>query len=349
MEPPHPKVPCVFVSDLAKLIGEGYNGDRDYEEALERVLRRFKGEAYQGKRELVPEERIQDVVNRHALKVDLNDASETLGQVEAKVTEASKAMSEVVEASTKEETRALSEVKAAQEQAKGLTMENTEAMLEVAKAKSQQAQKLLESPSDTNSEVVAARAKEAEQASENVKTLQKELETIKTLKKAEAGHEKAKRKLDTAKNDQATWNRDVRGKMQCGYGTHKENTAITLAEKQLGTTISDQQAGRGMTLLKGTEHPLRIFGRVDGLLPDGVVEVKCRQKRFFGGHARWEAAQASAYCMLFDKPRVVMVEYLEGQGVRCTSEDFDAVYWKSVVNRLEDVAFELAEKTGPTA
>jgi chemotaxis protein histidine kinase CheA len=340
----------VFVSDLAKLIGEGYNGERDYEEALERVLRRFKGESYQGKRELVPEERIQDVVNRHALKVDLNDASETLGQVEAKVTEASKAMSEVVEASAKEETHALSKVKAAQEQAKGLTsLENTEAMLEVAKAKSNQAQKLLESPSDANSEVVAARAKEAEQASENVKTLQKEVETIKTLKQAEAGHEKAKRKLDTAKNDQATWNRDVRSKMQCGYGTRKEDTAISLAEKQLGTTISDQQAGRGTTLFKETDHPLRIFGRVDGLLPDAVVEVKCRQRRFFGGHARWEKAQASAYCVLFDKPRVIMVEHLEGEGVRCTAEDFDTVYWESVVNRLEDVAFELAEKTIPAA
>ena len=343
MEPPQPKVPCVFVSDLAKLIGEGYNGDKDYDEALEKVLRRFKAESYQGKRELVPEERIQDVVNRHALKVDLNDASETLGQVEAKVTQASKAMNEVVEASIKEETRALSEVKAAQEQAKGLsTLENTEAMLEVAKAKRERAQKLLES-SETNSEVVATRAKEAEQASAKVNTLEKEMETIKTLKKAEAGHEKAKRKLDTAKNDQMTWNRDVRSKMQCGYGTRKEDSAISLAEKQLGSAISDQQAGKGMTLFKGTGHPLRLFGRVDGLLPDAVVEVKCRQRRFFGGHARWEKAQAMAYCSLFDKTRVVMVEHLEGQGVRCTSEGFDAVYWESVVRRLEDVALHLYE------
>jgi hypothetical protein len=48
-----------------------------------------------------------------------------------------------------------------------------------------------------------------------------------------------------------------------------------------------------------------------------------------------------SYCSLFDKPRVIMVEHLEGHGVRCTSQDFDAVYWESVVRRLEDVAFEL--------
>lgn len=344
MEPPQPKVPCVFVSDLAKLIGEGYNGERDYEEALEKVLRRFHGESYQGKRELVPEERIQDVVSRHALKVDLNDASETLGQVEAKVAEASKAMSETVEASATEETRALSEVKAAKERVKGLgSQEDTEAMLEKAKAEREAQKKLLDSSTGAKPEIVAARAKEAEQASENVKSLEKEVGAIKTMKKAEDLHEKAKRKLETAKNDQVTWNRDVRSRMQCGYGTRKEDSAISLAEKQLGTTISDQQAGRGMMLFKETDHPLRIFGRVDGLLPDGVVEVKCRQRRYFGGHARWEKAQAMAYCTLFGKPRVIMVEHLEGQGVRCTSEDFDSVYWATVVRRLEDVALELRQ------
>lgn len=308
--------PCVFVSDLAKILGEGYNGESDYKEAFERVVRRFRGDEYQGDRSLVKEERIQDIVSRHALQVDLGDASETLEEVEKKVSKASLVMRDAVDKRVADLERSQKETA------------KTEANL-TSLGPLERAQANLES---------AGTEEESAQARVKITSIKDALEKN---KRRVGEQETAKRKLEGAQADQTTWNRDVRSRMQCGYGTRKEDTAIKLAEEDLGQVITNQQDGKGIQLFSDTDHPLCIFGRVDGMIESAVVEVKCRQKRFFGGHARWEKAQASAYCAIFGKPQVVMVEYLEGRGVQCTTEPLDAGYWETVISRLEDVAIDV--------
>jgi hypothetical protein len=304
------------VSDLAKILGEGYNGESDYREAFERVVRRFRGDEYQGDRSLVKEERIEDIVSRHALQVDLEDKSETLKEVDSKVSKASLAMRDAVDKRASESERAQKVTEKTEAHLSSLgTLERAQVELEKSK---------------TEEEAAQAGAKLVE-----IKAVQE------MVKEARGAQETAKRKLEVAQVDQLTWNRDVRSRMQCGYGTRKEDTAIKLAEEDLGQVITNQQDGKGIRLFSDTDHPLCVFGRVDGMIESAVVEVKCRQKRFFGGHARWEKAQASAYCAIFGKPQVVMVEYLEGRGVQCTTEPLDAGYWETVISRLEDVAIDV--------
>jgi hypothetical protein len=310
------KTPCVFVSDLAKILGEGFNGESDYREAFEKVVRRFRGDEYQGDRSLVDKERIQDIMSRHNLEVNLESESETLKEVDSKVSKASLAMRDAVDKRASESERACKATEDTEARLSSLgTLESAEAELEKSKTPQEAAQ-------------AGAKIKEIKTAQERVK-------------EARGKQETAKRKLEVAQADQVTWDRDVRSRMQCGYGTRKEDTAIKLAQEKLGEAITNQQDGKGIQLFSDTDHPLCVYGRVDGMINTAVVEVKCRQRRFFGGHARWEKAQASAYCAIFGKPQVVMVEYLEGTGIQCTTEPFDAEYWETVVSRLEGVAIDV--------
>jgi hypothetical protein len=311
------KTPCLYASDISKAIGEGFRGGQEeVDEVVERVLRRFLGEAHEPKRELVATERISDVAERHKLHIP-DEGAETLAQVR--------------DASRKAEAEMEKVVSEKQSQKDAAEQAETKSKEDLARAReSLQASRLREAKSDNPERLQEAR--EATRVME-AKVVEREQDASRVALEAVA----CKRKLEQAKFDSETWARDVRSKMQCSYGVAKEDSVVRQAEKELGVSITDSQAGVGRTLFQGTDHPLRIFGRVDGLTDHAVVEVKCRQRRFFGGHARWERGQANAYMTLFDRQEIIMVESLEGQ-INCVREKFDQAYWDGVVCRLEDFA-----------
>ena len=86
--------------------------------------------------------------------------------------------------------------------------------------------------------------------------------------------------------------------------------------------------------LKAGRWPLQVGGYVDGLQgADTVVEVKCRQSRFFDMIPMRELAQMYVYMFITGRRRAVWLQAL-GDEIRATDLDWDSETWEKMVRAL---------------
>ena len=125
-------------------------------------------------------------------------------------------------------------------------------------------------------------------------------------------------------------------------GTKNEHHGIELYEKSKCVKLHDKNSMFYKKCIGETSVGTKVFvgGRVDGLLEDRVVEVKCRRNRLFDTLPLYEKVQTQAYLFLTDKPIVEVVQRHDGA---TRSEEYvtDAEFWHEVCEAALKFASEL--------
>lgn len=114
-------------------------------------------------------------------------------------------------------------------------------------------------------------------------------------------------------------------------GTKNESSGIESYERSKRVKLTDKNSkfykkSIGETNL-GT--PVFVGGRVDGLMPDRVVEVKCRRNRIFNTLPLYEKVQTHAYLFLTGRSVVEVVQKYDGM-TRADEYSYDAEFWGEV-------------------
>lgn len=119
-------------------------------------------------------------------------------------------------------------------------------------------------------------------------------------------------------------------------GTRHESNAIAMYEAQTGQIVEENNETFYKTNLGTVTNPVWIGGRIDGLTPTKLVEVKCRRNRFFQWLPAYEKVQISAYMVMTGRYECDLVQKFNNQ-IRVATHKFDPDYWASISLQVVDV------------
>lgn len=114
-------------------------------------------------------------------------------------------------------------------------------------------------------------------------------------------------------------------------GTKNEHNGIESYEKSKRVKLVDKNSKFHKKRIGETNlgTPVFVGGRVDGLTPDKVVEIKCRRNRIFDTLPLYEKVQTQAYLFLTGRPVVEVMQKYDGM-TRVDEYDYDAEFWNDV-------------------
>lgn len=119
-------------------------------------------------------------------------------------------------------------------------------------------------------------------------------------------------------------------------GARREREAVDAVERASGRTVCERNDRYlSSTLLVFREYSVVLVGKVDGRFADTghVVEVKERQKRFFGHIVPYECAQLHCYMHLTHTRSALLVERFDGASQEHWVQ-FDDEFWRTCVTKL---------------
>jgi len=133
----------------------------------------------------------------------------------------------------------------------------------------------------------------------------------------------------------------VRRRISTGLGTRLESTGLDKLQRDSGVAVTARNAqGFSLRLLAADGRAFTLYGKIDGLQADVVVEHKQRRNQLFGRLVRRERIQLLVYLALTKRTKGVLVETFGASQTRHHLE-FDAVEWSSLRQRLGDAVAEL--------
>jgi hypothetical protein len=112
-------------------------------------------------------------------------------------------------------------------------------------------------------------------------------------------------------------------------GTRNEGGGVARYEAKHDARVTGRNDHFYKADLGPRGRPCWVGGRVDGLTPDKVVEVKCRRNRFFRFLPDYEKVQIHAYMALTKRGACDVVQQFNDE-IRTTTHAFDAGYWRAV-------------------
>lgn len=117
-------------------------------------------------------------------------------------------------------------------------------------------------------------------------------------------------------------------------GTRSEDAALCAYCKERGVAASKPSRFVKRIVARHAKFPLWVGGYVDGLQGDDtVVEIKCRQRRFFDTMPRRELAQIYTYMYVTRRRKAVWVQEFRG-AVRWGDVEWDQGTWDSIAASL---------------
>lgn len=125
-------------------------------------------------------------------------------------------------------------------------------------------------------------------------------------------------------------------------GIQNEHKGIASYEKSKRVKLSDKNS----TFYKkrigetGLGTPVFVGGRVDGLTPDKVIEVKCRRNHFFNTLPIYEKVQIQTYLFLTSRSVAEVVQKYDG-ATRSDEYAVDIEFWGEVCAKALVFASEL--------
>lgn len=119
----------------------------------------------------------------------------------------------------------------------------------------------------------------------------------------------------------------IRKDIQSSAFTQRGTRAETAATDAYSAVKKQKVTGRNDKFYrKQLSVGVALGGRVDGLTEDRVVEVKCRQRRFFDTLPSYEKVQLYAYMFLTDMHTCDLVQQLNGE-TRIDTYEFEPEVW----------------------
>jgi hypothetical protein len=116
-------------------------------------------------------------------------------------------------------------------------------------------------------------------------------------------------------------------------GTANEARAISAYEQHYDCTVKLQNS-----IFYKTPVGLAIIGgRVDGLVGDRLVEVKCRQNRFFDTLPDYEYVQIQCYMKITGCTVCDVVQFYNNE-IRVDTHEFDIDAWDRIAEAISDFA-----------
>lgn len=134
---------------------------------------------------------------------------------------------------------------------------------------------------------------------------------------------------------------EIKSKVYTSRGTSGEQKGIAKFEQTRKKTVTQ----RNDTFYKKVVKPeFSIGGRVDGITDDGecIVEVKCRQKRFFSTLPLYEKVQIQCYMWLTDIHCCELAQQFDGE-VQSDTYEFDEDFWEEVLRAVDTFVHDLLE------
>jgi len=95
-------------------------------------------------------------------------------------------------------------------------------------------------------------------------------------------------------------------------GIRRESTDLEMVQKRFPTVRNDQNKAYFMNL-EGNAYGAFIIGKIDGISPDCIFELKHRQSRLFRELRGYEQVQCIMYMKMVKLPRLMLVETYQGQ------------------------------------
>jgi hypothetical protein len=152
-----------------------------------------------------------------------------------------------------------------------------------------------------------------------------------------------KRFIEAAKvRDSSAAAASVQSAINKQRGTANERPAIKKYEAKTKTRVTGKNDVFYKQNVGTADAPCWIGGRVDGLAPNKVVEVKCRRNRFFTFLPAYEKVQIHAYMALTHRHSCDLVQKFNG-AVRVKTHQFDADYWDEVCEEICEFGLELQQ------
>ena len=117
-------------------------------------------------------------------------------------------------------------------------------------------------------------------------------------------------------------------------GIKNEHRGIASYEKSKRVKLSDKNSKFHIKRIGETTlgTPVSVGGRVDGLTPDKVVEVKCRRNHFFNTLPIYEKVQIQAYLFLTSRRVAEVVQKYDGL-TRSDEYASDIGFWSEVCDK----------------
>ena len=135
--------------------------------------------------------------------------------------------------------------------------------------------------------------------------------------------------------DSAVTAKSVRGVVNKSRGTKNEARGIAKYEAQTGAKVRGNNSKFYMKNIGDADDPCWIRGRVDGIVDDKIIEVKCRRNRFFTWLVPYEKIQTQAYLEICDKSSVDLVQKFNGK-IKTDNYRRDRDYWEEIREEILD-------------
>jgi len=127
----------------------------------------------------------------------------------------------------------------------------------------------------------------------------------------------------------------LRGRIHTTRGTRRETQGLDRLEADRGEAVTDRNAkgfSKRYSMVGGTAFTL--YGKIDGVQGDEVVEHKDRQNRLFGRLIRRERIQLLVYLALTNRTKGVLVETY-GKEQRRYPLVFNTDEWEPLLERIK--------------
>lgn len=142
--------------------------------------------------------------------------------------------------------------------------------------------------------------------------------------------------LTTVKvEDCAVATKSVRGVVNKSRGTKNESKGIAKYEAQTRTKVRGNNSKFFMKNIGDEDDPCWIGGRVDGIVGDKIIEVKCRRNRFFTWLVPYEKVQTQCYMRITGKHKCDLVQKFNGK-IKTDTYAFDPEYWEEIREDILD-------------
>ena len=142
--------------------------------------------------------------------------------------------------------------------------------------------------------------------------------------------------IDAMNNGKKIAENKVSGKIEVVSESLGENQRLLQKEElkhKLHEKVQNAKAfSKRIVLNNGKE--IKLYGRVDAIVDDVIIEIKNRRRRLFYEIVEYEKVQCHAYMFLAEKPFMIHRESFKGKSVE-TKIHFDKDFWKRVLLNVE--------------
>jgi hypothetical protein len=135
--------------------------------------------------------------------------------------------------------------------------------------------------------------------------------------------------------DSAVAAKSVRGVVNKSRGTKNEAEGIAKYEAKTGVDVREKNSKFYMKNIGDVDDPCWIGGRVDGIVGDKIIEVKCRRNRFFTWLVPYEKIQTQAYMEICDKSECDLVQKFNGE-IKTDTYMRDPEFWSAIREDIRD-------------